>query len=158
MRLTIPLVLIAVLALPALEANAKRKRTPPPTDDPALRGHYDTGGVTGGPNWQLNPADRPWRVRGKAELGFTRVLSHTIQFGQDGTELDYVNEGSQDVLFPFTRLQAELELWKRFNVMFLSSRSTCRPGRPSPGTSGSTGWTSPRERPWTWATTSGSTG
>jgi hypothetical protein len=119
MRNTIPIVLIAILTLPAFGANAKRKRTPPPTDDPTLRGHYDAGGVTGGPNWQLNPADRPWRVRGKAELGFTSVLSHTIQFGQDGTELDYVNEGSQDVLFPFTRLQAELELWKRFNVMFL---------------------------------------
>ncbi len=117
MKFSTALLFLALTLAPALDAGAKR--TPPATDDPALRGHYDAGGITGGPNWQLNPADRAWRIRGKAELGFTSVLAHTIQFGKDGTELDYVNEGGQDVLFPFTRLQAELELWKRFNITFL---------------------------------------
>jgi hypothetical protein len=86
-------------------------------DEP--RGQRDTGGVTGGPGWTLNPPDRNWRIRGAAEAGFTGVLYHTIQFSEDGTEFDYVEDGAQDVLFPFARFQAELELWKRFNISLL---------------------------------------
>lgn len=83
------------------------------------RGQMDNGGVTGGQSWTLNPPDRNWRIRGSAELGFVGVLSHTIQLSEDGSEWDYVEDGGQDVLFPFTRVQAELELWKRLNISFL---------------------------------------
>ena len=83
------------------------------------RGQMDGGGVTGGQGWMLNPPDRNWRIRGSAELGFVNVEYHSIQLSQDGTEWDYTNNGGQDVLFPYTRLQAELELWKRLNISFL---------------------------------------
>lgn len=111
MRKTTLLTLI-LLSLAYTTADAQAD-----TDVP--RGQLDEGGVTGGPNWTLNPPDRPWRIRAAAEAGFIGIVDHTLQFGQDGTVLDYVEEGGQDVLFPFTRFQAELELWKRFNISLL---------------------------------------
>ncbi len=112
---------VAVEQLTPEEREAKRAEREAKRDEAALtkRGQMDLGGITGGPDKLLNPPDRNWRVRGQAELGFVGVLSHTLQFGEDGTEIDYVEEGGQDVLFPFTRLQAELELWKRLNISFL---------------------------------------
>ncbi|MEO0115100.1 MAG: hypothetical protein ABIK93_06445 [candidate division WOR-3 bacterium] len=53
------------------------------------------------------------------ELGFVKVLSHKIQFSQDGTRFDYVKEGGQDILFPFSRLTAELEISRRHTLIFL---------------------------------------
>lgn len=50
----------------------------------------------------------PPDVRTRAELGFLDVLSHKIQFGTDGTYIDYVKEGGQDVLFGFARLSLDL--------------------------------------------------
>ncbi len=100
----------------ARQAERKARR-----DEAALtrRGQMDLGGVTGGPNALLNPPGRNWRVRGQAELGFVQVVAHFIELGEDGTKWDYVENGGQDVLFPYTRLQAELELWQRLNVSFL---------------------------------------
>lgn len=43
------------------------------------------------------------RFQGSVELGFVDILSHNIQFGQNGTEFDYVEEGGQNILFPFIR-------------------------------------------------------
>lgn len=54
-----------------------------------------------------------------AEAGFISVLSHTIQFGQSGTQFDYKEDGNQDVLFPFNRYTAELRLWDNHSVTFL---------------------------------------
>jgi len=103
------------------ERETKRAERKAKRDEAALtqRGQMDLGGITGHPDLLLNPAGRNWRIRGAAELGFAGVLAHTIQFGEDGTELDYVKEGGQDVLFPFARFQAELELWQRLNISFL---------------------------------------
>lgn len=42
------------------------------------------------------------------ELGGLLPLYRHIQFGRDGTEFDYVEEGGQDVLFPFARLSVEV--------------------------------------------------
>lgn len=42
------------------------------------------------------------------ETGFVGVLKHTIQFGLTGTKFDYVNEGGQDILFPFERFSADI--------------------------------------------------
>ncbi len=47
-------------------------------------------------------------LRFNLEHGFLAVLSHNIQFGQDGTEIDLRNEGGQDILFPFWRVCAEI--------------------------------------------------
>jgi hypothetical protein len=69
-------------------------------------------------SWLNNP-DNTYEIRGTAEMGFLGVLSHTIQFGKNGTKFDYVNEGSQNILFPFQRMSAELHLKPRHTIVFL---------------------------------------
>ena len=53
------------------------------------------------------------------ELGFVDVLSHSVQFGRDGTEFDYVKDGGQDVLFSFVRLSGEFSPSSRHHIKFL---------------------------------------
>jgi len=53
------------------------------------------------------------------ELGTVAPLSHTIQFGKDGTPIDYVGEGGQDNLFFFSRLSADLDWGDRNSVVLL---------------------------------------
>ncbi len=60
-----------------------------------------------------------YRFRAVAELGFVGVLSHKIQFGRDGTYLDYVRDGGQDNLYAFTRFSVEAELNRRHTLVFL---------------------------------------
>lgn len=60
------------------------------------------------------------------------AVAHTIQFGQDGTAIDYVAQGGQDTLFPFARLSADVELFSRhivtllYQPLQLSSTQTAR--------------------------------
>ncbi len=62
----------------------------------------------------------PWyRIRAVAELGFLAVLSHKLQFGNDGTYFDYVREGGQDNLYAIARMSLELELKRRHTFVFL---------------------------------------
>jgi hypothetical protein len=49
------------------------------------------------------------RFRGIAESGFLAVLSHHVQFGKNGTDFDYVEDGGQDVLYPVSRFSLEAE-------------------------------------------------
>ena len=67
----------------------------------------------------INDPDNWLSFRGGLELGLIDVLSHTIQFGTNGTEFDYVQEGGQDIFFRFARLTAELQLGRRHTVVFL---------------------------------------
>lgn len=67
----------------------------------------------------LSPTGAPYAFSLHAELGFLAPLSHTIQFGKQGTKLDYIAEGGQDNLFPFARLSAETRLWDHHNLVFL---------------------------------------
>lgn len=53
------------------------------------------------------------------ERGLIDVLSHTIQLGSNGSVFDYIEEGGQNVLFPFSRLTGELTLWDRHSFIFL---------------------------------------
>ena len=71
------------------------------------------------PESALNTTDRDLRVRLSAEVGMVGALSHVIQYGKDGTEFDYKEEGGQDVLFPFKRMSADLDLGARHTVVFL---------------------------------------
>ncbi|MFK7925114.1 MAG: hypothetical protein AB8H47_24370 [Bacteroidia bacterium] len=50
------------------------------------------------------------KFRASAELGYLAVLSHKVQFGNSGTYYDYVKDGGQDVLFPFSRLSLDMEI------------------------------------------------
>ena len=67
----------------------------------------------------LNNPEKPYAFRGCLEIGFIDVLSHTIQFGENGTEFDYVTEGNQDIFFRFNRLTAELAIGRRHNLILL---------------------------------------
>ena len=71
------------------------------------------------PQSVLNSPDRSYAVHFSAELGTLSVLAHRIQFSKSGTMIDYVEEGGQDNLFPYARLQSELSLGDRL----------CAPGR-----------------------------
>lgn len=66
----------------------------------------------------LNSPDKPYRVRLNAELGIFGLAAHTIQFGKDGTKLDYVADGAQDNLYTFARASAEISRG-RHNVILL---------------------------------------
>jgi len=70
-------------------------------------------------NSLLNSADRNYRVGLTAEIGTVKALSHRIQFSKNGTMFDYVADGGQDILFPFTRLTADLDLGDRHSVVLL---------------------------------------
>jgi len=71
------------------------------------------------PQSVLNSADRSYAVHFSAEIGTLAVLAHRIQFSKSGTMIDYVEEGGQDNLFPYTRLQSELTLGDRHSVVLL---------------------------------------
>ncbi len=70
-------------------------------------------------NSLLNSPDRDVRVGLTAEIGTVKALSHRIQFSQNGTMFDYVRDGGQDILFPFTRFTADLDLGERHSVVLL---------------------------------------
>jgi len=54
-----------------------------------------------------------------AEIGFLAVLSHKVQFGQNGTYFDYKKEGGQNVLFPVGRFSLELDIKERNTIILL---------------------------------------
>ncbi len=92
---------------PAPEAMPAPAPVPPATPPPDPGAH----GL-------INPPGARVRLALGAELGFLAVLRHRIQFGSEGSEIDYVGEGGQDVLFPFARAQAEVSSG-RHTVTFL---------------------------------------
>lgn len=63
--------------------------------------------------------DRASEVSLVAELGVNAPVYHTVQFGEDGTSFDYVEEGGQGVLFSFERFSVEAVLGDRHRVIFL---------------------------------------
>lgn len=72
------------------------------------------------PTWlRVNNPTRNIALRLNLELGTVGVVKHTIQLSQDGSELDYVNEGGQNNLFFFARISAEVELFRRHTLIFL---------------------------------------
>lgn len=80
----------------------------------ALAGEHKCAGGT-----LVNHPDNPYEFRGGLEIGLVDVISHTIQFGEDGSEFDYVTEGGQDIFFRYNRLTAELALGRRHSLILL---------------------------------------
>jgi hypothetical protein len=66
----------------------------------------------------LNDPDRPYALELNAELGALAPVSHKVQFGSQGDELDYVADGGQDNLFPFVRPTARL-VWRKQAFTFV---------------------------------------
>ena len=69
----------------------------------------------------LQETDAPIALRLFADLGATGQLSHRLQFGEDGTEVHVPRDLGQDLLYPFVRLQMDVDLGKihRHTVSFL---------------------------------------
>ncbi len=67
----------------------------------------------------LNDPGRQYQMIFGAELGFSSIFKHNVQFGSDGTRFDYVEDGNQNIAFPFARLTAELRLKERHSLILL---------------------------------------
>ncbi len=71
------------------------------------------------PESVLNREGATLRTRFSAELGVLAPMYHHITFDRDGTDFDYLAEGGQNNLFPFTRLSADLDIGDRHSVILL---------------------------------------
>lgn len=69
----------------------------------------------------LQAADAPVAVRLFADLGATGQLSHRLQFGNEGTVVRVPRDLGQNVLYPFVRLQLDVDLGvsRRHTLSFL---------------------------------------
>ncbi len=67
----------------------------------------------------LTPPGAGYRLTLESELGIAKVLLNTIQIGQNGSPFDYVTQGGEELLVPFSRYQAELSIGKRNHVILL---------------------------------------
>ena len=67
----------------------------------------------------LNSFGAPLALSLHAEIGFLAPVAHSIQFGRQGTNFDYIGQGGQDNLFPFTRISAEGEFAKHHHIVLL---------------------------------------
>lgn len=67
----------------------------------------------------INDEDAFLKLVPNAEVGITKVLYHTIQFGTGGTSFDYVKNGGQELLFLFQRYTMDVHLGKRHTVTLL---------------------------------------
>ena len=67
----------------------------------------------------LTPQGAGYRLTLESELGIAKVLLNTIQIGQNGSKFNYVSQGGEELLVPFSRYQAELTIAKRNHVILL---------------------------------------
>lgn len=67
----------------------------------------------------LNSFGAPLALSLHAEIGFLAPVAHSIQFGRQGTNFDYIAQGGQDNLFPFMRISAEGEFAKHHHIVLL---------------------------------------
>ena len=65
------------------------------------------------------PARAEITVQPTAELGFLRALRHGIQIGEGTYEFDYVREGGQEILLPYSRFEVLANLGERHELAFL---------------------------------------
>jgi len=67
----------------------------------------------------LTPAGSNYTITPSAELGFVKVLNNTIQIGSSGTNFNYVSQGGQEILFPYTRFSVDFAVSQRHHFIFL---------------------------------------
>ncbi|GAB1456228.1 hypothetical protein MASR2M48_15360 [Spirochaetota bacterium] len=63
--------------------------------------------------------ESPVSVKLEGELGAVQVLYHTYRVGELGTEFDFVNNGGQEILYPFQRFTAIAGFLERHELRFL---------------------------------------
>ncbi len=66
----------------------------------------------------INRDDSPVDFFLETESGAIALLAHTYQVGENGTEFDFRKQGGQEILFPFQRFAAGVELFDRHRVTF----------------------------------------
>ena len=78
-------------------------------------------GTVFGQDSLINSPGRNYNLSLNFEFGAVKVLQHTLRLGEEGTatDFDYVNQGGQEILFPFERYSADLTLADRHNIVFL---------------------------------------
>jgi hypothetical protein len=67
----------------------------------------------------FNKGTRPVYFSTSVELGFFGFFDHKIQFSEGNTYFDYVEDGGQDVLFPFKRISADITVRSKHIITFL---------------------------------------
>ncbi len=70
----------------------------------------------------INNSDKNVTISFDIETGLLGVLSHTFQTGrteEGATRFDFVKQGGQDILFPFDRYNANVEINKKHKVSLL---------------------------------------
>lgn len=63
--------------------------------------------------------ETPVTVSLETEAGAVKVLYHTYQVGLGGTNFDFVNNGGQEILYPFQRFTATAHFTERHQIQFL---------------------------------------
>jgi len=63
--------------------------------------------------------EAPVTVSLEAEAGAVKVLYHTYKVGENSSIFDFVNNGGQEILYPFQRFSATAEIADRHQVKFL---------------------------------------
>lgn len=63
--------------------------------------------------------EQVYSLNGTAELGFLGVASHKAQFSNNNTYFDYKNDGGQDILAPFVRLDLDFNFKQKHHLVFL---------------------------------------
>jgi len=67
----------------------------------------------------ITPPGSYYTITAGAELGFIKVLINTIQIGTGGSTFNYVTQGGEEILFPYTRYSVDLSLAKRNHIIFV---------------------------------------
>lgn len=67
----------------------------------------------------LNVPDSSWTIHPHYEIGFLAPITHRIQLGKDGTDFNFIQDGGQDNLFRFQRLEMGFQHQGRHHLTFL---------------------------------------
>ena len=104
---------------PASEPQPAPTPAPQPEPAPASPAPAPNPRPTDAPAASPAPELAPFGVRLVAEAGFIGVLSNFGAFGTNATRIDFKDAAAQDVLQPYTRWSAELDLGRRHTFVFL---------------------------------------
>lgn len=91
----------------------KTRRLAPLVTALALASTTANAGTPDADDSVLNDRARRVAVRLHGEIGFVGVLSHRLQFGDEGTYVDLRRDMGQDTLFFFGRLEGDLDIGRR---------------------------------------------
>lgn len=67
----------------------------------------------------FNSPDNWYQMSFQYETGALKVLFNTIQYGHNTTNLDYVNNGGESILFPVDRYSVDFAFFKNNELIFL---------------------------------------